>query len=448
MKSRFINKYMGILILMVFFLIGYAATLFFIINLESIDTSMFLVSIIFFFGAVFCFSVVFVQSELLNRLELNATELRKALANSTDANTTLEHLNTELVSTMDTLKSTQRQLVFSEKMSTLGRMMAGISHEINTPLGVIKASAQSMETSFSEEQFGLLLTDIHALTGDDFGDFLHFLSIAVTGTKKNLSTSEMRALKREARNKLSEVEGFDDLTLDMLARNALLDADTLSSIGPRLASDSFKRLLFLMNKVVVMIISIDNINISSEKIGRIISSMKSFSHVSAGNEKTTFNIIHSLETVLSIFTNQLKYDFKVITNFETVPDMEGYEDELNQVWSNLIQNAVHAMQDACKGSSGEARENTLTINVNNMENDCICVSISDNGSGIDKDKQSDIFEPFFTTKPTGIGTGLGLSISKQIIDKHNGSIRVESEPDRGTTFTITLPLLSPQPSVE
>lgn len=437
-KNRIADKYLGILVLMVFFLMGYAATFILILDIEIIELSIFLVSIIFFFGAVFCFSVVFVQSELLNRLEMNANELRKTLDDSADSNTELKRLNNELIHTMDTLKSTQRQLVFSEKMSTMGRMIAGISHEINTPLGVIHASAQSLNSSLTE-QLDTLLVELRQFSEDDFQGFIRYLAIAATNTKQNLSTSETRALKREARRLLAGVEGFDDTVFDLLVRNMLLDADTLDSIKPRLGSEDFRHILAVIYKMLMITTSVDNIITSAERINKIIASMKSFSHISAGNSKLSFNVVKSIETVLTIFTNQLKYNFKVETFFETVPVIEGYEDELNQVWSNLIQNAIYAMSDA-GNSSGERRENTLTISVQNTTDGCIRVSMTDNGSGIAKDKLSDIFEPFYTTKPTGVGTGLGLSISRQIVEKHNGTIQVESTEGVGTTFIITLPV--------
>jgi two-component system NtrC family sensor kinase len=133
--------------------------------------------------------------------------------------------------------------------------------------------------------------------------------------------------------------------------------------------------------------------------------------------------------VLTLYHNKIKHGVKVVRKYDKLPLIPCYPDELNQVWTNLIHNALYAMD--YKG--------TLTIHVSHRDG-YIVVAFTDTGKGIPDDLQAKIFEPFFTTKPQGEGSGLGLDIVKKIIDKHHGRIEVESQPGN-TTFQIILPIL-------
>lgn len=433
-----INRYTAIQILMVFFLIGYIATLiYYIIETDAINTTMVLTAVIFFFGAIFCYSVVRVQSDLLGRLEENAEKLKDAFNEVKTANVNLENLNREMTETMDTLKNTQSQLVFSEKMSVLGKLVAGISHEINTPISVIKASATTLQDVFGGP-FPPIFLEIINLSEEDLQDLIQYFNISVINNKNFTTTSEIRILKRNARPVL-ENAGFDSAILELLEQNYLLDAKTVEFITTKKNPDEITRILNLLSKIVRVYTSVDSIIVSVERVAKIVSSLKTFSHFSINSEKAPFNIITGIETVLTLYINQLKYKIEVVTNFEDVPEITGYEDELCQVWSNLVQNAIYAMESN-NTHQGEPKPSILCISIKNADLNRIAVSFSDNGGGINHDALKTIFEPFYTTKPTGIGSGLGLSISKQIVDKHNGIIQVESEEGLGTTFNILLPI--------
>jgi len=131
--------------------------------------------------------------------------------------------------------------------------------------------------------------------------------------------------------------------------------------------------------------------------------------------------------VLTLCQNQLKKGIEVVKNYEDIPDILCYPDELNQVWTNLIYNAIHAMD-------GSGR---LGIDIAGQGSD-IAVRITDSGHGIPEAIRERIFEPFFTTKPAGEGSGLGLDLVRKIIDRHQGRIEVESQPGK-TTFSVFLP---------
>jgi signal transduction histidine kinase len=156
--------------------------------------------------------------------------------------------------------------------------------------------------------------------------------------------------------------------------------------------------------------------------------LKSYARYDTTGEKIEINITDGIETVLTLYHNQLKQGVEVIRNYADLPAVLCYPDELNQVWTNLVHNALQAMNN--KG--------TLTIDATQQDTR-VLISITDSGKGIPPEIKSKIFEPFFTTKPAGEGSGLGLDIVKKIIEKHEGTIEVKSVPGQ-TTFTVSIPI--------
>ena len=140
-------------------------------------------------------------------------------------------------------------------------------------------------------------------------------------------------------------------------------------------------------------------------------------------------MIENSETVLILHHNQLKQGIEVIKDYDEIPLIDCYPDELMQVWTNLISNSIHAMD----------YHGNLTITVRNLGKK-VKVSIADIGHGIPDEIKERIFEPFFTTKKSGEGTGIGLDIVKRILDKHNATLELESKTGVGTSFHITLPV--------
>jgi len=162
----------------------------------------------------------------------------------------------------------------------------------------------------------------------------------------------------------------------------------------------------------------------------VVFALKTYSRYDQSGEKITVNLTEGIETVLTLYQNQLKQGVEVIRNYAEIPLVSCYPDELNQVWINLIHNALQAMDN--RGS--------LTIDVT-QENQQAKISITDSGCGIPEEIKGKIFEPFFTTKSAGEGSGLGLDIVQKIINKHLGCITVESQPGR-TTFSVFIPIES------
>ncbi|MBI3606715.1 MAG: PAS domain S-box protein [Nitrospirae bacterium] len=165
-----------------------------------------------------------------------------------------------------------------------------------------------------------------------------------------------------------------------------------------------------------------------ERVQRIVRNLKTFSHVDQA-ERTLVNVNEGIESTLAIVWNELKYKADVVKELGPVPRIVGYPQQLNQVFVNLLVNAAHAM--TTKG--------TIWIRTF-LRDHHVVVEVEDTGSGIAPEHLKKIFDPFFTTKPVGKGTGLGLSISYGIVQKHGGTIEVDSEVGRGTQFRVVLPL--------
>ncbi len=165
------------------------------------------------------------------------------------------------------------------------------------------------------------------------------------------------------------------------------------------------------------------------RVRRIVQDLKNFSRVDQA-ETALIDLNESLETTINIAWNELKYVAELQRDFGDIPRVRCFPQQLNQVFLNLLVNAAHAL--------GENR-GQITVGTR-QEEDQVLVTVSDTGCGMPPEVQRRIFEPFFTTKEVGKGTGLGLSISYDIIKKHGGTIEVESEVGRGTTFMVRLPI--------
>ena len=324
------------------------------------------------------------------------------------------------------LKKTHLLLVQSEKMAALGQLSAGIAHEVNTPLGAIKSSAEE-----SSKAFGEILADFmwltQALSDIEKDLFVEFVATCNPSTQ-TLSTIEEREIRKNVKTRLEEL-GIS---------NARFIADRLVQVGiyevtPALErishQEHFEKLMMIVYNILNQQRSNQTIQLAVEKASRIIKALKTYLHTSAKDEVEPINLRNNLETVLTIYHNKLKQGIQVIKNYDDVPEVLGHPDQLNQVWTNLIVNAAQAMDN----------HGILTIGLKN-EGDEVVVSIKDTGKGIPKEIQDKIFEPFFTTKISGEGSGLGLDIIKRILNDHSATIDFQSIEGQGTTFYVRLPI--------
>jgi C4-dicarboxylate-specific signal transduction histidine kinase len=337
----------------------------------------------------------------------------------------------ELEQTLVNLQNTQSQLVQSEKMASLGQLIAGIAHEINTPIGAIKASAGNMND--------LLPTVLDTLPGlvaelsPQERDIFYGLYRRSQSVNRSLSSKEERAIRRRLTATLEQggVPDADDVART-LTDAGIFEVETHEI--PLLIKADASRIVQTLYALCQMRLNLENIELASEKTKKIVYALKTYAHRTDSETQSRFNLHDNIDVILTLYNNQIKYGITLQTHYdENIPELMGYPDELGQVWTNIIHNALQAMNYA-----GELTIETA-LETDDEGKRFARVSITDSGPGIPPEVQERIFEPFFTTKAQGEGTGMGLDICRRIVQKHNGSLSVESVPGR-TTFITRLPV--------
>lgn len=283
------------------------------------------------------------------------------------------------------LEHSQRQTMMSEKMAAIGLLAAGIAHEINNP------------TSF-------ISTNLHMLNRYQ-QNLREMISIYRHTIEQILPAVQMG----------SNSAGGENLLSALMDQETELDIPFILEDLPNLIKDSCEGI---------------------DRITKIVQDLKFFSHPGEDSMQLV-DINRNLDSTLNIVWNEIKYKATVTRNYGQLPHVNCYPQQMNQVFMNLLVNAAQAIVNR-----GE-------IQISTRENNgFIEITISDTGQGIPPDKIGKIFDPFYTTKPIGKGTGLGLNLSYSIIKKHNGTIDVQSEVEKGTIFTIRIPVHGPDIHIE
>ena len=275
----------------------------------------------------------------------------------------------ELGNALDSLKSAQSQLVHSEKMASLGQLTAGIAHEINNPINFISSGMVSLKMSI--ESLREISEEYSRLDeGDDPDDVL------------------------DAVRELKDEHEYDEIV------------DELDDL-------------------------INDINYGVQRTIEIVKGLRVFSRLDEEEAKNA-NVNENIDATLTLLRNKTKGKIEITKHYDdSMNEIECYPGQLNQVFMNILNNAVQAMPE-------EKKDGEITIYTEDGQ-DAVSVRIKDNGIGIPDEIKNRIWEPFFTTKEVGVGTGLGMSITYGIIEKHGGKIDLSSEVGKGTEFVITLP---------
>jgi two-component system, NtrC family, sensor kinase len=289
----------------------------------------------------------------------------------------LSEANHELNTTLEDLKQAQTQLVESEKMASLGQLTAGIAHEINNPINFVTSNINPLKRDID----------------------IMFDAITMI---ENLGVSDSSPADKQKQIKEYKEE---------------LDFDYLTS--------EIKHLL-------------KGINEGANRTAEIVKSLRIFSRLDEDDLKKA-DINEGLESTIVIANNLIGSKINVIKEYGDLPKVECYAGKLNQVFLNIISNAVYAVQKRFGNKAG----GEITI-ITSRDEKNVFIKIRDNGIGMDAKTQKKVFEPFFTTKEVGEGTGLGMSIVYNTIKKHNGLISVNSLPGEGTDFTLQLPIIFTQ----
>ncbi len=271
----------------------------------------------------------------------------------------------------------ESQLRLAQKLEAVGQLASGIAHEINTPIQYVGDSVNFLKTA-RDNGMKVMQAYRHAIVSLEQGATL-------TDIKETIRVAEQAA----------DIEFYETEVPDAFQR-------TLQGV---------------------------------ERVANIVRAMKEFSHPDAGDHQEA-DINRALETTLVVARNEYKYVATVTTDFQELPLIACNIGELNQVFLNLIVNAAHAV-----GDTGQEPQTGRIDICTALDGDFVKVSISDNGCGIPRSNLDKVFDPFFTTKEVGKGTGQGLAIARSIVViKHRGSIDIESNVGRGTTFTLRIPI--------
>ncbi|TGL19183.1 HAMP domain-containing protein [Leptospira yanagawae] len=363
-------------------------------------------------------------------METNAN-LEKIVNDRTNA---LMESNRNLLDTIETkerilldLHNTQNQLLLSEKLAALGQFAAGITHELNTPLGAISSSVRAMSEILKKDVIKLP-EFIETLNHETLEDFKTLLLLSVNfGDRSSGLMSRSEKKERLALLREKNIE-YPDEILDHLTSIGVTnwDSDIFAIIqkpGAKVLLQNVVTLGSLYRLVYV-------VQSATEKASHVVNALKHYlytdqSIVDSNSQKV--NIPTELDSILTLYQAKIKKDVEIIKNYFTSDSCLADRDKLNQVWINLINNALQAMD-----YKGKIKISVTT------ESEFILTSIKDSGKGILPEIQDKVFLPFFTTKKHGEGIGLGLDICKQIVEKMNGKIDFISDPT-GTEFRVYIP---------
>lgn len=333
--------------------------------------------------------------------------------------------NDELTRKNRQIAQSQQALVQSEKMAALGQLVAGVAHELNTPLGAIGASVGNMLSALDET-----LADLPAIVATATANEIEELRVLVSrssGTKEMLTSKEERRLREELRIKLHTL-GIEDSKRVARALVQMSAAEDVEAHLGLVRSPRAEGLLHAASNLVSLRRNSQTVRTAAERASKIVFALKSYAHPGAAHgDEVEAKLADNLETVLTLYANQLKHGVELVRRFEDPGLVRGRHEELNQVWTNLIHNGLQAIR----------YQGRLEIGVRRVDGD-VLVEVVDSGPGVPEAVKERIFEPFYTTKPQGEGSGLGLSISNDIIKKHGGTIEVDSHPGR-TCFRVSLP---------
>ncbi len=351
----------------------------------------------------------------------------------------LTAINAEVGRAFAELRETQAQLVLSERMAGLGLLVAGVAHEINSPSAAIRGAVDAMTSSIGavEEPMRQITTAVADPAHRD-GVFRVVDGLGKELASRRLPTgASVRRAAKELRGRLVAVVG-EARAGELARRLAECGADeaNIDDLIARVPAGAAAAVLAYLVEHTDLHRNAFIIGNAIARIQRIVGALKTYSHLDEEPTRVGADLHEGIETTLVLFAHALR-DITVIRRFGQLPAVPIFVDELNQVWTNLIQNAVQAL-----GGKGTITIETAPAVRARDGAAGVAVSVTDDGPGIAPEIQPRIFEPFFTTKPKGEGTGLGLGIVATIVAKHGGEVGCGSAPGR-TAFEVWLPVSAP-----
>jgi signal transduction histidine kinase len=346
----------------------------------------------------------------------------------------LEQLNPALVQHLigymtERAKSFATTKLQHEKVSALGKLAAGIAHEMNNPASAINRI--STELSKRLKQNYSLTENLlsHKISIDHIQKVRLIVEKKEQSVKEKLSPLQKMEREDEVYNWLEQngITG-NDVASETFVEHRITARD-LEIIRNGVSNDAFIQILHWIDNLLISQRIIKDLEEASARISNLVGAIKSHVHMDQTNELQPTDIHRDIENTLTLMGYKLRgKNIKIKKSFdENIEEVPAYVGELNQVWTNIIDNAIDALPQ-----NGE-----ITIETSSDDKN-VYVKIIDNGPGIPQEIINRIFDPFFTTKKVGEGTGIGLDLVKRIIDHHNGEVKVDSRPGR-TEFVICIP---------
>ena len=328
------------------------------------------------------------------------------------------------------LRSTELMLRQSEKMAQLGTLTAGIAHELNNPAAAAQRGTSQLKSviaQLQEAQIGLSKLSLTPEKWDELGQ----LNVLIRDRASNhidIDTLERSDREYEIEEWLDAHNIPDAWEYAPTLVDLGFTEEQLGNLANNFSSNQLVEVIAWMGSSFNTFSLLEEINQGSERISEIVNSLKSYVYLDQAPIQSV-DIHEGINNTLVMLRHKLKEGIDVKREYaESLPNIQAYGSELNQVWTNIIDNAIDAMN-----GQGEIIIKTR------QDGEWVIVELEDNGPGIPKDIQEKIFSPFFTTKTVGKGTGLGLNISYKIIEKHSGEIKVFSKPGN-TRFQVSLPI--------
>lgn len=318
----------------------------------------------------------------------------------------------------------------NEKMASLGRLSAGLAHELNNPVSAVVRSANILKDHMRATPEGFKTIMKLQLSDEQVDSVNDTLFHRLDEVPTALSLLERSRQEDELTDWLDDQQVADGMDLACSLVEFGFTVDDLDYVLEQVGAANLSGVLsWLVNNLVTEKL-VRDIADASQRIHTLVNSIKNYTYMDRGEGKATLHLSDGIQSTLTLLNHKLKHKNIGVTLQipDDLPDLCGWPGELNQVWTNLIDNAIDALPDGGQ----------LTI-TSEKDRDFILTKVIDNGSGIPEDIKSKIFDPFFTTKSIGAGTGLGLDIVQGIVRRHNGSIKVQSKPGQ-TEFSVCLPI--------